>query len=103
MNFEFGGLTLLMIIQILNIIFFIRSSSKDDTDAIRMQKYSIPVIKHGNNAICAVEAGKIKKQLIENDAPIFDSYTAMCQYINFVDSSIAYKKIQTLKENRYYG
>lgn len=98
----FGGLTALLLVQIRNIIYY-QSSAKGNSDNSRRKQYSGHILEHSEKTMCAVESGRIKKQLIENDAPLYDSYNAMHQYANFIDNSVAYKKILSLKGSRYDG
>lgn len=99
----FGGLTALLLVQIHNLIVYYRSSAKSNSDNPKREQYSSHILEHSEKAMGAVMSGRIKKQLIENDALVYDSYNAMRQYANFIDNSVAYKKIQNLKGSRYDG
>lgn len=103
MVYVFGFLAVLLLEQIHIIFIFLRNSSKSKSDKIEQKKYSSDALKHSGNAICAVESGEIKKQLIGNDAPIYDSYYAMRQYENFVNKALIYKRILSVEGNRYNG
>lgn len=99
----FGGLTALLLLQIRNIIVCCRSSAKGNFDDSEGEQCSSSILEHSEKVMCAVVSGKIKKQLIENDALIYDNYNVMCQFANFIDNSVTYKKIQSLKGSRYDG
>jgi len=99
----FGGLTALLLVQIRNVIIYYQSSAKGNSDDSGREQYSSHILEHSEKAMCAVESGRIKKQLIGNSAPLYDSCSAMHQYVNFIDNSAVYKKILNLKGSRYDG
>ena len=99
----FGGLIALLLLQIHNLIVYYRGFAKGNSDNPKREQYSSHILEHSKKAMGAVASGRIKKQLIENDALVYDSYNAMRQYANFIDNSVAYKIIQSLKESRYDG
>ena len=65
--------------------------------------YSAEVSGYGEKAMCAVNDGRVKKQLLSNDAPRYNSNNVLKQYVTFVDQSSMYKKLALMKERRFHG
>lgn len=99
----FGVVILLLLIQF---IYIIRNASNNREKKQNNQNnkvYSKEISELGEKTMCAVKAGKVKKQLLSNDAPEYDSNNALEQYVAFVDQSTVYKKVMSIKEQKFYG
>lgn len=66
-------------------------------------RYPDKINEIGKEAMEAVESGKVKKQLLPNDAPKYDSGKTLNQYIEFINSSELYQYLISLKEQKYNG
>lgn len=97
-----GALVALLIAQIRYVLIF-RRIYKTKLNGFNAQKYPDNILEHSEKTMKAVELGIIKKQLIENDAPLYNSGQALQEYVTFVDTATVYKKISDLKGSRYYG
>ncbi len=97
------SLVILLVVQICIIGYHAYLFKKNHKHNWDKSQYSTTTIEHSEKIIQAIESGKIKKQLIENDAPIYNSNKAMSQYVKFVDNSPIYREISALKGGRYYG
>lgn len=95
-------LAVLLIAQVGYVFIKINRSQKNKVTPLRT-KYPADVLEHGEKSIQAVINGEIKKQLIENDAPLYNSAQALQQYSEFIKESTIYKKIFILKGSRYNG
>ncbi len=95
-------LAVLLIAQIGYVFIKINRSQKNRVILSRI-KYPADVLRHSEKSIQAVINGEIKKQLIENDAPLYNSAKALQQYSEFIKESTIYKKIFILKGSRYNG
>lgn len=56
-----------------------------------------------NNAMNALYAGKIKKHLLHNDAPEYDSRLARKIYLDFLCNSKLSGQLLNLEDKKYYG
>ncbi|MFR7476063.1 hypothetical protein [Frisingicoccus sp.] len=63
--------------------------------------YEPSVKQLGKNVMHAVENGTIKKQLLLNDAPEYDSTNALKRYVNFIEKSSIYKQIANIEDTRF--
>lgn len=95
----FGAVILLLLIQFI----YIRNASNDRGRKQNNKIYSKEISELGEKMMYAVKAGKVKKQLLSNDAPEYDSNNALEQYVAFVDQSTVYKKVMSIKEQRFHG
>lgn len=96
----FGVVILLLLIQF---IYIIRNASNNRGKKQNNKVYSKEISELGEKTMCAVKAGKVKKQLLSNDAPEYDSNNALEQYVAFVDQSTVYKKVMSIKEQKFHG
>lgn len=97
-----GALAALLIAQIRYVLIFHKKYKKKSND-FNAKKYPDNILEHSEKTIQAVELGIIKKQLIENDAPLYNSGQALQEYVTFVDNATVYKKLSNLKGSRYNG
>lgn len=65
--------------------------------------YSVVVATTGDRMMQAVKEGKVKKQLLPNDAPKYSSVDVLNGYVTFVDHSNMYEKIVMIEESRFDG
>lgn len=84
-------------------IYIIRNASNDRGKKQNNKVYSKEISEIGEKTMCAVKAGKVKKQLLSNDASEYDSNNALEQYVAFVDQSTVYKKVMSIKEQKFHG
>lgn len=98
----FTVLAVLLIAQVGYVFIKINRSQKNTVSSFRTE-YPADVLEHGEKSIQAVINGEIKKQLIENDASLYNSAKALHQYSEFIKESTIYKKIFILKGSRYNG
>lgn len=96
----FGVVILLLLIQF---IYIIRNALNNRGKKQNNKVYSKEISELGEKTMCAVKAGKVKKQLLSNDAPEYDSNNALEQYVAFVDQSTVYKKVMSIKEQKFHG
>lgn len=96
----FGVVILLLLIQF---IYIIKNASNNRGKKQNNKVYSKEISELGEKTMCAVKAGKVKKQLLSNDAPEYDSNNALEQYVAFVDQSTVYKKVMSIKEQKFHG
>ena len=96
----FGVVILLLLIQF---IYIIKNASNNRGKKQNYKVYSKEISELGEKTMCAVKAGKVKKQLLSNDAPEYDSNNALEQYVAFVDQSTVYKKVMSIKEQKFHG
>ncbi len=61
------------------------------------------IIESGNRVMEALEAGKIKKHLLHNDAPIYNSEDAVKKYLDFISGSELSDYIINIEDDNYYG
>nr|WP_296480330.1 hypothetical protein [uncultured Acetatifactor sp.] len=92
----------LLIAQVGYVIGKVKKNRKNEDDYLK-SVYSTDVLEHGKKSMQAVRSGEIKKQLIENDAPLYNSARTLQQYSKFIEESTIFKKILVFKESRYNG
>lgn len=97
-----GDLVALLIAQIRYVLIFHNCYKKKLID-VEIKQYPDNILEHSEKTIQAVESGIIKKQLIENDAPLYNSGQVLQEYVTFVDNATVYKKVSNLKGSRYNG
>lgn len=95
----FGVVILLLLIQLT----YIRNASNDRSKKQNNKVYPKEISELGEKTMRAVKAGKVKKQLLSNDAPEYDSNNALEQYVTFVERSTFYKKVMSIKEQKFHG
>lgn len=87
--FSFSNFYLLSIKKNMNRIFRCRSNTKKENV--------------GDCVMLAVKRGTVKKQLLPNNSPKYDSKSALKCYIKFINESKVYDKIVSIKESAFYG
>lgn len=97
----FGVIILLLLVQF--IFIYLRNTPNDRSKKLNNKVYSKEISELGEKTMCAVKTGKVKKQLLSNDAPEYDSNNALEQYEAFVDQSTVYKKVMSIKEQKFHG
>lgn len=95
-----GVLLILLIAQV--IVFYKVIKGKSPKDVIEYEKFSEEVNHLGDRMMGEVTSGTIKKQLLTNDAPTYDSRKTMEKYKEFVEGSSLYKRISNIGESRYH-
>lgn len=65
--------------------------------------YEKEIVELGEKLMFAVKMGKVKKQLLSNDAQQYNSNNALKEYVAFVDQSTIYKKIVSIEDGKFYG
>lgn len=65
--------------------------------------YEKEVAELGDKLMSAVKMGKVKKQLLSNDAQQYNSNNALKHYVTFVDQSSIYKRIVSIEDGKFYG
>lgn len=61
------------------------------------------IIAIGNRTMDALDAGKIKKQLLHNDAPVYNSKDTVRKYLDFLSSSELSDYIMNIEDGKYNG
>ncbi len=67
------------------------------------RKYSQEIFKIGKDRMNDVISGKIKKQLITNDSPVYDSDAELQNFQKFMEDNSLHNRISQIKDTRYYG
>ena len=88
----------LLIAQVGYVIGKVKKNRKNEDDYLK-SVYSTDVLEHGEKSMQAVRSGEI----IENDAPLYNSARMLQQYSKFIEESTIFKKILVFKESRYNG
>lgn len=105
-----GAIILFVIVSLLflvQLLFYLNNIFKAKTTK-RISKqidqtYPKEISELGEGTMRAVQHGRLKKHLLSNDAPIYNSNDTANQYIAFVDHSTIYKKVLSVKEIRFHG
>lgn len=92
----------LLIAQVGYVIAKVKRNREKEGNSLK-SVYSADVLEHGEKSMQAVISGEIKKQLIENDAPLYNSAEAVLQYSRFIRESTIFQKILAFKGSRYNG
>lgn len=102
--------TTFILILVITIIQLIRSFSspylihiQKNMNKFFLKKSNVTKESVGNRVMLAVRSGKVKKQLLPNNSPKYDSKNALKKYIKFINESEIYKKIVSIKESGFYG
>lgn len=61
------------------------------------------VVATGKRNMDALEQGKIKKQLLHNDAPVYHSEEEIKKYLDFITGSALFDSVMNLEDGRYKG
>lgn len=83
-------------------IYFIIRYIKNGISIPYNNDYSKETLEKTKTVIAAIENNEIKKHIITNNAPKYDSSKTQIQYKNFLLSELM-KDILELNDERYYG
>ena len=61
------------------------------------------IVEIGNKIMDALDTGKIKKQLLHNDAPVYNSKDTAKKYLDFISDSELSDYIMNIKDGKYNG
>ena len=93
---------IILLVTILIQIYFIIRYIKNGISIPYNNDYSKETLEKTKTAIAAIENNEIKKHIITNNAPKYDSSKTQVQYKNFLLSELM-KDILELNDERYYG
>lgn len=93
---------IILFVTILVQIYFITHYIKNGISIPYSNDYSKETLEKTKTVIAAIENNKIKKHIITNNAPKYDSSKIQIQYKNFLLSELM-KDILELNDERYYG
>ena len=85
-------------IQIFSIIRFVKKGESVKFD----DSYSDEAIEKTKIIVDAIRTNKIKKHILTNSAPIYDSKKTLLHYKNFLESELM-KELSLMKEGTYNG
>lgn len=104
MNFIiYAVLGVILLLPLVQFIIYFKALSNKTRKEENDKAYSKEIYELGKKTMHAVEAGKVKKQLLSNDAPEYDSSNALEQYVNFVEQSTVFEKVMSIKEVKFHG
>lgn len=93
---------IILLVTILIQIYFIIRYIKNGISIPYNNDYSKETLEKTKTVIAAIENNEIKKHIITNNAPKYDSSKTKIQYKNFLLSELM-KDILELNDERYYG
>lgn len=93
---------IILFVTILVQIYFITHYIQKGVHIPYNNDYSKETLEKTKTVIAAIENNEIKKHIITNNAPKYDSSKAQIQYKNFLLSELM-KDILELNDERYYG
>lgn len=93
---------IILFVTILVQIYFIIRYIQNGVYISYSNDYSKETLEKTKTVIVAIENNEIKKHIITNNAPKYDSLKAQIQYKNFLLSELM-KDILELNDERYYG
>lgn len=93
---------IILLVTILIQIYFIIRYIKNGISIPYNNDYSKETLEKTKTVITAIENNEIKKYIITNNAPKYDSSKTQVQYKNFLLSELM-KDILELNDERYYG
>lgn len=93
---------IILLVTILIQIYFIIRYIKNGISIPYNNDYSKETLEKTKTVIAAIENNEIKKYIITNNAPKYDSLKTQVQYKNFLLSELM-KDILELNDERYYG
>lgn len=93
---------IILLVTILIQIYFIIRYIKNGISIPYSNDYSKETLEKTKTVIAAIENNEIKKHIITNNAPKYDSSKTQIQYKNFLLSELM-KDILELNDERYYG
>ena len=92
----------ILFVTILVQIYFIIRYIRNGVHIPYNNDYSKETLEKTKTVIAAIENNEIKKYIITNNAPKYDSSKTQVQYKNFLLSELM-KDILELNDERYYG
>lgn len=93
---------IILFVTILVQIYFIIRYIQKDVHIPYNNDYSKETLEKTKTVIAAIENNEIKKHIITNNAPKYDSSKTQVQYKSFLLSELM-KDILELNDERYYG
>lgn len=93
---------IILLVTILIQIYFIIRYIKNGISIPYNNDYSKETLEKTKTVIAAIKNNEIKKYIITNNAPKYDSSKTQVQYKNFLLSELM-KDILELNDERYYG
>lgn len=93
---------IILLVTILIQIYFIIRYIKNGISIPYSNDYSKETLEKTKTVIAAIENNEIKKHIITNNAPKYDSSKTRIQYKNFLLSELM-KDILELNDEKYYG
>lgn len=93
---------IILFVTILVQIYFIIRYIQNGISIPYNNDYSKETLEKTKTVIAAIENNEIKKYIITNNAPKYDSSKTQVQYKNFLLSELM-KDILELNDERYYG
>ena len=93
---------IILLVTILVQIYFIIRYIQNGISIPYNNDYSKETLEKTKTVIAAIENNEIKKYIITNNAPKYDSSKTQVQYKNFLLSELM-KDILELNDERYYG
>lgn len=93
---------IILLVTILIQIYFIIRYIKNGISIPYNNDYSKETLEKTKTVIAAIENNEIKKYIMTNNAPKYDSSKTQVQYKNFLLSELM-KDILELNDERYYG
>lgn len=93
---------IILLVTILIQIYFIIRYIKNGISIPYNNDYSKETLEKTKTVIAAIENNEIKKHIITNNTPKYDSSKTQIQYKNFLLSELM-KDILELNDERYYG
>jgi hypothetical protein len=93
---------IILLVTILIQIYFIIRYIKNGISIPYNNDYSKETLEKTKTVIAAIENNEIKKYIMANNAPKYDSSKTQVQYKNFLLSELM-KDILELNDERYYG
>lgn len=93
---------IILFVTILVQIYFITHYIKNGISIPYSDDYSKETLEKTKTVIVAIENNEIKKHIITNNTPKYDSSKTLIQYKNFLLSELM-KDILELNDERYYG
>lgn len=93
---------IILLVTILIQIYFIIRYIRNGISIPYNNDYSKETLEKTKTVIAAIENNEIKKYIITNNAPKYDSSKTQVQYKNFLLSELM-KDILELNDERYYG
>lgn len=94
---------LLLLVQFVFLLFKIPLVQSKKKKKQCSDKYGKEIVELAEKVMCAVNTGKVKKQLLPNDSQLYNSNNTLKKYVDFVNRSAIYKKIVSIEDDKFYG